>query len=1258
MEADVLNLLPPRGLDQSILLAVLIGLYILLFFTECFGWVFAGMVVPGYLASVFIMSLGAGIAVTFEAIVTIIVAKGVTKFVSKTEAGTQFFGRERFFLIVLVSVVVRQNSEIWLLPAVAPWVDAWFETTLAAERGLASIGLVLVPLTANMFWKLSIPRGVVQIGVPVAFVYILLVWVLLPYTNLSYSTLELTYENAALDFLASPKAYLILLVGAYLASRFNLNYGWDYNGILVPALLSLTWMDPIRILTTVIEALLLLYATIGFLKLPPVRTLNFEGPRKVVLVFTIGFVIKYAFSWWIGDRLPTQRVTDLFGFGYILPSLLAVKMLQKKTVGRILLPALQTSLLAFLLANLLGMGLQLLDSEKTSTVVVDARDSTSTQILTREPLGAALTAKTRARLDVARLEPLQRSRDQLLAYRKLWKKLGRALRLNEKLVTYQRENIEKLGLELRDIYDRDGGDAFLMLEKQESMLKQKGWDTSLLYPGQPGPVIAVPRPHSDAYAAVAATYICRKIRCRAIIFSGVDTSLANAREGDALANKRSSFHFAHRGLGNSTPILQLRVYGDADTDTSDEIPTLYLKGRLSSDLNLDALWPDPIDMQWKRPPGAHNAQWDTLDNLAVFRVPYQRMEDQLLLCTRVLYSKGGTTLGAWLSERFDQPRVQDAVHGTSSAPCGWIAQDTATATESLPDDFDTGYDDDFASSLDDSFEQQTPLTTLLLEQGAALPELLKLTAEPFTGRHDESLCSAGSEFGAWMERQQPSEDVPPIVSEQLSETELAFMRLHLVAPLLKNIQEGTDAAHARIHWLSKLAYQIGYEIGQFDDCGEGGQPCWVLAQHPDSDVQSSIVMIIREGEAAPIAVEVPKPDLEPGTWRLGLELWRYNKARILLMGVPINERSPSRARELRRKRNAMFHALHTTLDHILAVEGRGLIMQVRGYSSWRTLKEPLVIGIGRPILPWSNTPWGTFAPTQENTPVLRAVPSFDSDRSTVDLDSLHLPPYLRPMLSEEQDGVLLSFGDIRFSDGAEDAIGLRGRRNRQLAYTRLIGETEMALLLFSQNARDRYRRFGNDHQCRLMRRAGLTPAGEGAYDGAPRQFLLQPQLDISSVGGEGLLPRELSELLDLMRRAAAFENPYLLEKLASLDERDDRIDVSAGTDAEFGRPFLTLEFRLAKEVYRAVVFIGEFLQQPATIAIDIENAEKRVIQAISRRSSPIVVHGTPIKPEATRPRIDIDLDDDGDNDGDRGDNDGDNDNDGDRGDNKDGEAAL
>src|SRR5690606_24980760 len=103
-------------------------------------------------------------------------------------------------------------------------------------------GLVLVPLVANMFWKITLGRGAIQIGLPVLITYAILAFVLLPYTNLSFSSMEITYDNVALNFLNSPKAYVILLTGAILAARFNVLYGWDSIGILVTSLHSLAWL--------------------------------------------------------------------------------------------------------------------------------------------------------------------------------------------------------------------------------------------------------------------------------------------------------------------------------------------------------------------------------------------------------------------------------------------------------------------------------------------------------------------------------------------------------------------------------------------------------------------------------------------------------------------------------------------------------------------------------------------------------------------------------------------------------------------------------------------------------------------------------------------------------------------------------------------------------------------------------------------------------------------------------------------------------
>src|SRR5687767_552245 len=322
----MLPLFPPHGLDQTIHVAILVGLLVLLFTSEVLGWVWSGLVVPGYLASVFLIQPAAGVTIAFESILTFLVARALSDLLGRAGVWSRFFGRERFMLIILVSVIVRQTSQVWLLPGILGLIDARFGTSYRLEGSFASIGLVVVPLTANMFWKLDVRRGLVQVGVPTLVTYLILRHVLLPFTNLSYSSLSLTYENVALDFLASPKAYIILLTGTYVAARYNLLYGWDFSGILIPALLALACFSPIRLVTTAAEALLLVFVVRGLLLLPFLRTRNLEGPRKIALVFTVSFALKYVLGWALAprtpwgaalvERLPAMQVTDLFGFGY------------------------------------------------------------------------------------------------------------------------------------------------------------------------------------------------------------------------------------------------------------------------------------------------------------------------------------------------------------------------------------------------------------------------------------------------------------------------------------------------------------------------------------------------------------------------------------------------------------------------------------------------------------------------------------------------------------------------------------------------------------------------------------------------------------------------------------------------------------------------------------------------------------------------------------------------------------------------------
>ena len=233
---------------------------------------------------------------------------------------SRLFGRERFFLVVLVSILVRLAVEGWLLPKTAPHATWAF-----------SIGLVVVPLAANACWKTGLARGFVQNGLPVLFVYLLLKYVFVRYTNLSLAGFELATENIGASFLASPKAYILLITGATLAASANLRYGWDFNGILIPALLALVVLEPVKYAATFVEVGALLVATKLLIAATPLKRANIEGPRRTVLFFCVDYVLRYIFAFVVGQRLPGSDVVDLMGFGYLLPTLLAVKISQKAT---------------------------------------------------------------------------------------------------------------------------------------------------------------------------------------------------------------------------------------------------------------------------------------------------------------------------------------------------------------------------------------------------------------------------------------------------------------------------------------------------------------------------------------------------------------------------------------------------------------------------------------------------------------------------------------------------------------------------------------------------------------------------------------------------------------------------------------------------------------------------------------------------------------------------------------------------------------
>jgi hypothetical protein len=155
------------------------------------------------------------------------------------------------------------------------------------------------------------------------------------------SRFQIANESVSLSFLETPHAYIILALGAVLAARDNVLYGWDYNGILVPALLAVAWYEPTKLLTTVVEALLVLVLSKALAQSRPFRSILMVGSRRMLLAYGVGFAVKWVLGFGVLRVAPNLQAIDYFGFGYLLPSLLAVKMWNTDKIGRVLLPTLQ-----------------------------------------------------------------------------------------------------------------------------------------------------------------------------------------------------------------------------------------------------------------------------------------------------------------------------------------------------------------------------------------------------------------------------------------------------------------------------------------------------------------------------------------------------------------------------------------------------------------------------------------------------------------------------------------------------------------------------------------------------------------------------------------------------------------------------------------------------------------------------------------------------------------------------------------------------
>ena len=107
MESFRLPIFPEGSLSASVITTVWVGLWVVAFFNLRLGWCFSGLVVPGYIVPLLIAKPGCGLVLFVEGMVTYLLVRIASERLSEWRLWSSFFGRDRYFALLLTSIPVR-----------------------------------------------------------------------------------------------------------------------------------------------------------------------------------------------------------------------------------------------------------------------------------------------------------------------------------------------------------------------------------------------------------------------------------------------------------------------------------------------------------------------------------------------------------------------------------------------------------------------------------------------------------------------------------------------------------------------------------------------------------------------------------------------------------------------------------------------------------------------------------------------------------------------------------------------------------------------------------------------------------------------------------------------------------------------------------------------------------------------------------------------------------------------------------------------
>lgn len=549
-----LQIFPESGLSNSVIPPIYAGLLIAMALTETLGWPFISLMVPGYLAPILLIKPISGLVILIEAFISYLVIKLISDGMERLGMWTRFFGTDAFYALLLVSVLVKVSFEGFIVPVIGPRLNELLPRPIDFRNDLHGIGLVVVPLIANLLWRHGLRRSLVPGAFVTGATYLFTRYVLIPYTNYSVSSFELLYERIAIDFLESPKLYIILLVGAGFTTLNRVRFGWTTHGILIPSLLGIAWFTPIRVLTTFVEAGIILILGRMLLNSKWLGNRTIEGARKIVLLFSLGFILKLLIGFIVSSRYPGFKATDIYGFAYLLPTLIAIEMYPVGRFFKTIRLMVQTSFTAAFFGVSAGF--------LASLIIPQVLGSIRTPAAATSPIRERGDIYQKLLLERARIIPEEQVSNYDAVYSSELTSMQGVFKLVKQMVAQGSATepelqqaaslLAAMGYQLVVFEDEHWARTYLIIhETGDSPGSLHGWGTYVftLNPAL-DLIFEVPRPISESPTYPAALGLFLKLGSKGLFVSGC-FSTSSLERTDVTTHRNNMFNTAHSVFADS-----------------------------------------------------------------------------------------------------------------------------------------------------------------------------------------------------------------------------------------------------------------------------------------------------------------------------------------------------------------------------------------------------------------------------------------------------------------------------------------------------------------------------------------------------------------------------------------------------------------------------------------------------------------------------------------------------------------------------------